>query len=230
MTYKCIIVDDEELARQLIENHLSQLSDFELLASCSSAIEAHQFLQSETVDLLFMDIEMPVLKGTAFVKNLKAEPKVIFTTAHRDYAVEGFELDAVDYILKPITFERFFKAIEKFLAIQKPLETMDSKDSIYIQINKKNLRLILNDIFFVESFKDYLKIHLAEETLMFKHSLTAFEEKLNPSFLRIHRSYIVNRDKVTAYTKNDVEIGKIELPIGEFYKKNTLEKLGKPLK
>lgn len=229
MNYKCIIVDDEELARELIERHLSQLDNFELIASCASAIEAHKVLQNKTIDLIFMDIEMPVLKGTDFIKNLKTKPKVIFTTAYRDYAIEGFELNAIDYLLKPIVFERFFKAIEKFIAHQNSNITIEKSESIYIQIKKKNIKVVLNDILYVESLKDYVKIHLNNEKLIFKHGITAFEQKLNNHFLRIHRSYIINSEKITAYTKNDVEIGNIEIPIGEFYKKNALEKLSKPL-
>ena len=119
MAYKCLIIDDEELARELIETHLSLLTDFEVVASCASAIEARKVLQEHSVDLLFLDIEMPVLKGTHFFKNLLHKPSVIFTTAYRDYALDGFELNAVDYLLKPITFERFFNATEKFLNQQK---------------------------------------------------------------------------------------------------------------
>lgn len=229
MIYKCIIVDDEELARELIVRHLSQLNNFELVASCASAIEAHTVLQNEPIDLAFMDIEMPVLKGTNFIKNLKTKPKVIFTTAYRDYAIEGFELDAVDYLLKPIAFERFFQAIEKFIAQQKTIEATEKRASIYIQIKKKNIKVDLNDILYIESLKDYVKIHLHTKKLVFKHGITAFEEKLDNHFIRIHRSFIVNSEKVTAYTKNDVEIGSIEIPIGEFYKEDTLNKLKKPL-
>lgn len=229
MIYKCVIVDDEELARELIERHLSQLDNFELVASCSSAIVAHKIFQNHAIDLVFMDIEMPVLKGTDFIKNLKTKPKVIFTTAYRDYAVEGFELDAIDYLLKPIVFERFFRSIEKFIAQQKPKDIINENKHIYIQINKKNIKLVLKDILYIESLKDYIKIHLSNKQLVFKHGITAFEQKLNAHFLRIHRSYIVNTEKITAYTKQDVEIGKVEIPIGEFYKKETLEKLKRPL-
>lgn len=226
MIYKCVVVDDEELARELIERHLSQLDNFELVASCASAIEAHKILQNKKIDLVFMDIEMPVLKGTDFTENLKTKPKVIFTTAYRDYAIEGFELDAVDYLLKPIVFERFFRSIEKFIAQQKPKNIVDENKAIYIQIKKKNVKVVLKDILYIESLKDYIKIHLNNQQLVFKHGITAFERKLNPHFLRIHRSYIVNSEKVTAYTKNDIEIGQIEIPIGEFYKKNVLKLLG----
>ncbi|MGQ3679189.1 LytR/AlgR family response regulator transcription factor [Tenacibaculum discolor] len=227
MTYKCLIVDDEKLARGLIKTHLSQLDDFELIASCSSAIEASNILQKETIDLLFLDIEMPVLKGTDFFKNLVNKPEVIFTTAYRDYAVEGFELNAVDYILKPITFQRFFSAIQKFKVSQKenivnPLIVSNHNNNsfIYIRKDRKQVKVHLDSILYIESLKDYIKIHLEKEKHVTKSSITAFEEKLDQRFIRIHRSYIVNIDKITAYTKNDIEIGKIEIPIGENFRSN----------
>lgn len=225
MMYKCVIVDDEELARNLIQNHLSQLDDFEVVAICESAIEASKVLQQEEVDLLFLDIEMPVLRGTDFFKNLIHKPKVIFTTAHRDYALDGFELNAVDYLLKPITFGRFFKAIEKFLELQ-PTQKRESNlsengsniESMFIRKDRKQVKVFLDDILYIESVKDYIRIHTKDENHMIKHSMTSFLELLDTRFLRVHRSYIVNQDKITAYTKHDIEIGKIEIPIGERYK------------
>lgn len=228
MTYKCLIVDDEKLARGLIEAHLSQLDDFELVASCSSAIEASIILQKETIDLLFLDIEMPVLKGTDFFENLIHKPKVIFTTAYRDYAVEGFELNAVDYILKPITFQRFFNSIEKFRTLQRgsvtdsfTISIPEYKDAfIYIRKDRKQVKVYLDSILYIESLKDYIKIHLEKKNHITKSSISAFEEKLDERFIRVHRSYIINKDKITAYTKNDIEIEKIEIPIGENFRKN----------
>ena len=230
MKYKCLIIDDEDLARELIETHVSQLDNLEIVASCSSAIQAHKILQNETVDLLFLDIEMPVLKGTDFFKNLTRKPKVIFTTAYRDYAIEGFELSAVDYLLKPIVFERFFKAIEKFIESVKPsaqnFEKPSEDNFIYVQSNKKNIKVLFNEVNYIESIKDYIRIHLQDaSTIIIKHGITAFDTKLDKRFLRVHRSYLVNKDNVTAYTKHDIEIGKIEIPIGDFYKKNTLKNL-----
>ncbi|MFT5619502.1 MAG: two-component system LytT family response regulator [Arenicella sp.] len=234
MTYKCLIVDDEKLARGLLETHLSQLDDFELVASCASAIEASKVLQQNQVDLLFLDIEMPVLKGTDFFKNLLQKPKVIFTTAYRDYALEGFELDAVDYLLKPIVFQRFFKGIEKFLATQKEKIITESQGVIqsikesnpylFIRENRKQVKIFLDDILYIESLKDYIKIHLAGETHLTKCGISAFEDQLDSRFMRVHRSFIVNSEKVTAYTKQDVEIGEQEIPIGENYKES-LERL-----
>lgn len=230
MSYKCVIVDDEALARELIETHLSQLADFELIGSCASAIEASKLLQQHKIDLLFLDIEMPVLKGTDFFKNLFQKPKVIFTTAYRDYALEGFELDAVDYLLKPIVFHRFFKAIEKFLATQKenqppqfqghktPLK--ENQPYIFIRENRKQVKISLDDILYIESLKDYIKIHFKDKIHLTKTTLSSFERELDARFVRVHRSFIVNQQKVTAFTKQDVEIGDIEIPIGENYKEN----------
>ena len=228
MKYKCLIIDDEKLARKLIENHLMQLDDFELIASCSSAIKASQILQEETIDLLFLDIEMPVLKGTDFFKNLVHKPKVIFTTAYRDYAVEGFELDAVDYILKPITFHRFFKSIEKFKNLQRNTEitfptsetSQQNIDFVYVRINRKQVKINFNTILYIESIKDYIRIHTELENYITKHSLSSFEKKLDSRFCRVHRSYIINKDKITAYTKNDIEIEKNEIPIGDNFRDN----------
>lgn len=227
MLYKCIIVDDEELARELIETYLSRLDNFELIASCASAIEAHKILQNKKIDLIFMDIEMPILNGIDFIKSIKIVPQVIFTTAYRDYAIEGFELNAIDYLLKPIVFERFFKAIEKFLVQNKPNNLIEKKESIYIKINKKNIKIVLNDILYLESVKDYIRIHFNKETMMFKNGITTFQQKLDKRFIRVHRSFIVNSNKVTAYTKSDIEIGNIEIPIGDFYKKEALINLRK---
>lgn len=222
--YTCVVVDDEELARELLEAHLSQLDNFKLIASCASAIEASKVLKSHTVDLLFLDIEMPVLKGTDFYKNLLEKPKVIFTTAYRDYALDGFDLDAVDYLLKPIVFARFFKAIEKFLSliennVSGTIENTGNKDKhIFVRNERKQVKIVLKDILYVQSLKDFIQIHLAAETFIVKQTISSFEKALDNNFLRVHRSYIINQSRITAFTKNDIEIGGIEIPIGENYK------------
>lgn len=227
MKYRCLIIDDEKLARTLIENHLMQLDDFELVASCSSAIKASEILKEEAIDLLFLDIEMPVLKGTDFFQNLVHKPKVIFTTAYRDYAVEGFELDAIDYILKPITFHRFFKGVEKFrnlqenstsLGLENTKITEDQSSFIYIRKDRKQVKVDFENILYIESLKDYIKIHLKEEQHVTKSSISSFINKLDNRFIRVHRSYIINKDKITAYTKNDLEIGNLEIPIGDNFR------------
>lgn len=230
MRYKCLIVDDEELARRLLANHLSQIEGFELVASCESAIEANRLLKEHTIDLLFLDIEMPVLTGVDFFKNLVNKPKVIFTTAYRDYAVEGFELDAIDYLLKPITFARFFKAVEKFRNQQQPVKkestTVTNKDDyIFIREDRKQVKIYLNDILYIESLKDYIKIHTKGTKHIIKHTISSFHDVLDARFLRTHRSYIVNSDKITAYTSHDIEIESIEIPIGESYRKDVIVSL-----
>lgn len=223
--YTCIIVDDEELARELMERHLSQLEDFKLVASCASAIEAFKVLKEEKVDLIFLDIEMPLLKGTDFLKNLNISSKVIFTTAFREYALEGYELNVVDYLLKPIIFTRFLKAVHKFLESVKTGINDSVNKHIYIQSNKKNIKIILDDVLYIESLKDYLQIHLENKKILFKGGITAFEKELNHQFLRVHRSYIVNINKISAYTKNDIEIGEIEIPISDSYKEKVMKKI-----
>ena len=232
MSYKCVIVDDEELARELIETHLKEMDDFELVASCKSAIEANNILKNEHVDLLFLDIEMPVLKGTDFFRNLLNKPKVIFTTAYRDYAIEGFDLNAIDYVLKPITFQRFFKAVEKFLLTENnsiksnlTTETTIKKDFIYVRSERKQVKINFDTILYIESLKDYVKIYTADKNYVTKYGISAFYKELDDRFTRTHRSYIVNLNKITAYTKNDIEIDKFEIPIGENYKENIMNLL-----
>ncbi len=222
--YKCIVVDDEELARRLMKRHLSEFNDFEVVAYCESAIDALKIIQEQPIDLMFLDIEMPLLKGTDFLKNLNKKPKVIFTTAFREYALEGFELNVIDYLLKPINFTRFLTSIEKFLESVKTIE--DSKvDYIYIQSNKKNIKIILEDVLYIESKKEYVQIHFKEKKVLFKGGITQFEQKLNDHFVRVHRSYIVNTNKITAYTKSDIEIEQLEIPIGDSYKERVLKKI-----
>lgn len=223
--HKCLIIDDEKLARQLIENHLAKIDNFKVIASCKSALEAINILNSQHIDLLFLDVEMPVLLGTEFYKNLVQKPKVIFTTAYSQYAIDGFELNAVDYLVKPIAFSRFFKAIEKYLAsqnkktiIQKTEKLLKNNGYIFVTEDRKQVRVFYDKILFIESIKNYIKIKTEKNSHIVKYSISSFEEVLDNRFFRIHRSYIVNSDKITSYTKNDIEIGDIEIPIGESYK------------
>ncbi|BDD06673.1 LytR/AlgR family response regulator transcription factor [Aureibacter tunicatorum] len=229
--YKCIIIDDETLARQLIESHLENIEEIKLVASCRSAIEARKVLAENEIDLIFLDIEMPVLNGVDFYHNLMHQPKVIFTTAYRDYAVEGFEVGAIDYLLKPITFPRFLKSIEKFLASQPSLSVSESeneeseKDYIFVNEDRKKVKVNFGEILYIESLKNYIKIKTLQKEHLVKYSISSFEKKIDQRFLRIHRSYIINQEKITAFTKHDIEINDIEIPIGDNYKtqiENTL--------
>lgn len=222
---KCLIVDDEKLGRELLATHLKQFADCELIASCASAIEASQVLQDNSVDLMFLDIEMPVLKGTDFYQSLSQKPDVIFTTAYRDYAIDGFELEAVDYLLKPITFARFFKALERYKKMQsKPVSTSvpETKlDHIFIRVNRKDIKLILSEIQYIQGLKDYLKIHTVSKTYISKITLKSLLNQLPEQFIQVHRSYIINQYHITAITNHDVELGSVEIPIGETYHAKT---------
>ncbi len=229
--YQCVIVDDEALGRELIATHLLQFPQFRVVASCASAIEANTIIAENRIDLLFLDIEMPVLKGTDFYRSLRQPPKVIFTTAYRDYAVDGFDLEAVDYLLKPVVFPRFFRAIERFLELQagtsgEPVTKTAVPEHIFVREDRKEIRLLLSDVLYVKSLRDYLEVYMRDGKHIIKHSMEKFCERVGPRFLRVHRSYLVNKAEVTAVTRHDVEIGAIEIPIGQIYRDRVLRQLG----
>lgn len=235
---RCLIVDDEPLALQLIQAHIERLPQLEIVAACQNALEAFDLLKKEQIDLVFLDIQMPVLTGIEFVKSLQHPPSIIFTTAYREYAVESYELEVVDYLLKPITFTRFFKAINKYLnqkkASQSPHpipQTAPSPEApedsfLYVNANKKRIKVSFKDVEYIESLKDYIRIHQPNGSITTKEKISEFEQKLPAYFLRIHRSFIVNTKKITAYTAHDVEIKEKEIPIGGSYKKEVFESLG----
>jgi DNA-binding LytR/AlgR family response regulator len=226
MKTKCLIVDDEPLARGLIRNHLEKLDNFEIIAECSDAMKALEALHNHKIDLMFMDIQMPQITGIEFLKTLKHPPQVIITTAYRDYAIEGFELDVVDYLLKPITFERFLKAVNKYFQVlgnEQPAfpspSTVQEDVYIYVKENKRVVKLLLNDILYIEGLSEYVKIHTTDKRIVTKTSMSAMEEKLpETEFLRIHKSYIVSLRKIEAFTATSIEIAGKELPVGRSYK------------
>jgi two-component system LytT family response regulator len=229
-TIKCLVVDDEQLARELIAAHLRPLDDFELVATCANAIEASQCLAEHDIDLMFLDIEMPVLKGTDFYQGLAHKPDVIFTTAYRDYAVDGFELEAVDYLLKPITFARFFKAIERYKQLNRTTEaTTQSEDRpadhMFIRSERKTVKIYFQDIRYIQGMKDYLQIHTTSATHITKCTLKAVLNTLPAQFIQVHRSYIINQHHITAYTLHDIELGDTEIPIGESFIKQVKDSL-----
>ena len=226
MIYKCLVVDDEPLSRDLIESYISQIDTLEFVQTCSSAIEASTVLKETPIHLLFLDIEMPILKGVDFYKQLISRPDVIFTTAYRDYALDGFEVNAIDYLLKPIVFERFFSAIEKFLD-KKNTHDSEVLNHIFISSHKKNIKLILDDIVVIESDKDYIKVCQKEKQNSYKLNLSTFEKKLDDRFIRVHRSFIINKDFISAYTKKTIELGSYKIPIGDFYRDDVLRKISK---
>ena len=228
---KCIVIDDEPLARTLIESHIIEVPFLKLLGSFKNAILAADFLNKNEVDLIFLDIQMPKLTGIDFLKTLAHPPKVIFTTAYREYAIEGFELQVLDYLLKPITFDRFFKAVNRLNTSNDLNQVAHKKttthlDYIFISVHKKQIKIILKDVLYIESLRDYLKIHLKNKTHVIKESISNFGKTLpDHQFLRIHRSYIVNIEQITAFTQQDIEIGAIEIPIGGKYKAYALSLL-----
>jgi DNA-binding LytR/AlgR family response regulator len=229
MKIRCIIIDDEPLAIQVIESHLKVIPEIDLLNSYQDPTKAFDVLALGQVDLIFLDIEMPQLSGIELIKVIPASVKVIFTTAYRNYAAESYDLNAVDYLLKPISFSRLYKAINKYkvhsnlpIANEKPIETQSKNDHLYVNSNKKFIKIYFDSIEYVESMKDYVRVFTSDNNTMTKDTIANFEKKLPDSFLRIHRSYIVNSKKITAFTKMDVEIGKKEIPIGASFKEDVM--------
>jgi DNA-binding LytR/AlgR family response regulator len=232
----CIIADDEMLAREIIENYVNQLDSLKLVGSCANGAEVFNALKAHHADLLFLDIQMPLLTGIELLRTLKNPPSVILTTAYREFAVEGYELDVIDYLLKPISFERFLKAIEKYeLRVnpagttsnhKQPVEKKDALDFIYLKADKKMVRVLLTDILYIEALKDYVKVHAKDKSVITYQTLTYFEEKLSADqFIRVHRSYIISSNHINAFSATQVEIGKACIPIGSSYTKEVLRKL-----
>ena len=221
-------MDDEPPAREILKKHIAGVEALELAGTCSNAVEAISFLTDHPVDLIFLDIQMPQLLGTSFIRTLKTPPKVIFTTAFRKYAIEGFELDAVDYLLKPISFERFLKGVNKVLQLSAPADhTPAGKDMLkeqpnsflYFRADRKMVKVFFNDILFIEALKDYIKIVTQDKTIVTKYVLTTLAELLPADeFLRIHKSYIIAINKIESYNADSIQIAKHELPIGRLYK------------
>jgi DNA-binding LytR/AlgR family response regulator len=233
MRFKCIIVEDEPLAQDILETYLNGIPDIELIGKFDNALQAFQFLKKNKVDLMFLDIQMPQLNGIDFLKAMHNYPSVIITTAFRDYALDSFELNVVDYLLKPISLERFLKAINKFYssiqAAQPGYQSAPAPadDHIYVSSERKQIKILLNDILYLESMKDYVVIYKTDSKIITKNTLSHFEGLLPPaSFLRIHRSYIVSISKILSVTKSSIGIGKKELVIGKQYKGSVINVLG----
>ncbi len=225
----CLIVDDEATAREILTTYVSHVTELNLVASCSNAQQAFEVLEKERIDLIFLDIKMPGISGITLAKALKDEVKVIFTTAYRDYAVEGFDLQAVDYLLKPISPERFHQAIHKFKtesSAQSQGQDDADKDFIMVRADRKVMRLKWNEIQYIESFGDYLKIHLENQIIVTRETISSIEANLpEEHFLRIHRSFLVFKQAITAFTKEKVELGTAQLPISRTYKAKVSESL-----
>jgi DNA-binding LytR/AlgR family response regulator len=231
---KCLIVDDEPPAREIIRRYAEQVSMLDIAGECENAIQAFAFLQQQPVDLIFLDIRMPQLNGNDFVKALSAPPKVIFTTAYPEYALEGFELNAVDYLVKPVRFERFLKAVHKAFAnnskslAELPVaEEKKSDPFVYFRADRKMIKVMLGDILYIESMKDYIKIFTKQGTVITKQSISSVEAMLpGKEFVRVHRSYIVSLNKIKSFTNELIEIEKTEIPIGKLYRNEVIKVIG----
>ncbi len=237
MKSTCLVIDDEPHARDLIKSYISGINSLVLLDEFDSALSSYQFLQRQQVDLLFLDIQMPGFTGLDLIKSLHYKPAVILTTAYREYGVEGFELDVVDYLLKPISFDRFLKSVSKF----QHLDTITQRKSepstadpipnayMYFKVNREMVKIYLRDILYIESIKDYIKVYTPGKSYITYQRLGHLEETLpEEKFARCHKSYIVSLEKIERFKNDHVSISGQQLPIGRGYRKRFMESLDFP--
>jgi len=228
-TLNCIVADDEPIARQIIESYIAEISYLSLEASCTNAFEVMEVLQQQSIDILFLDINMPKLSGLSLLKTMSQKPNVIITTAYPEYAVEGFELSVTDYLLKPFSLERFLQAVLKVkdktrLIGELPKEEADSK-SLFVKSDKKLVKLELDEINHIEAYGNYIKI-FTKAMVLTPHTLTEFLEKLPNNFLRIHKSFVINFDKLKLIDGNQIILeNNTKLPIGKSYRKAVLDRV-----
>ncbi|MEO6189996.1 MAG: LytTR family DNA-binding domain-containing protein [Saprospiraceae bacterium] len=222
---RTIIIDDEPLALEILESYINQIPELELVAKCNTAMEANSLILNEQIDLMFLDIEMPMLRGTDFLRSIKNPPAVIFTTAYPEFAVQGFELNALDYLLKPISFDRFIKAVNKYTSLSSPPKSMNTvnNDFIFVKADKKLIKINFDEIIFIEGLKDYIIIHTPISRIVTLQTMKSLDEKLpRDLFIRAHRSFIVNLDKINSIQGSSIEVsvkGQIKtIPIGSIYK------------
>jgi two-component system LytT family response regulator len=232
---RCLIVDDEPPAREVLKRYIEQVPLLELTGECANAIEAMTRLQQQAVDLIFLDIRMPQLNGTDFLKTLKSAPRIILTTAFAEYALEGYELDVVDYLLKPVRFDRFLKAVNKAFPsrghdaapkILPPVEEKKEISFVYFRADRKMMKVLLREILYIESMKDYVKVVTTEGTIITKQSISSVEGMLpEKQFVRTHRSFIVSLQKINSFTPELIELGRASVPIGKLYRNGVLKML-----
>lgn len=229
---KYIIIDDEPLAHEIITEFCSMLPHIQLEKSCYNAMEAMQFLNENTVDFMFLDINMPKLKGLDFLKTLSNPPKTIITTAYKEYAIEGFELNVVDYLLKPFSFDRLVKAVNKVSDISSEkiihkeiINTNQTNTRLFIKGDKKHHQIDLSDLLFIEAYGNYTKLFLADDMIVSHEKISHYETMLDKNnFLRVHKSFIVAIDKIKFIEGNRIIIHEHKVPIGQTYK-STVGKL-----
>jgi DNA-binding LytR/AlgR family response regulator len=234
-TIRCLIIDDEPPAREIIRRYVQEIPSLQLMGECANAIQALTVLQQQSIDLLFLDIRLPQLNGTDFIKTLKNPPKVIFTTAFAEYALEGYELDVVDFLMKPIRFDRFLKAVNKAYPVNgsatalKPVaapvvEEKKNDSFVYFRADRKMVKVMLDDILYIESMKDYIKVHTMQNVIITKQSISSVEAMLpDKLFVRTHRSFIVSINKIRSFTNELVEIGKTDIPIGKLFRNGVMK-------
>lgn len=232
---RCLIVDDEPPARGIMRRYVQEIPTLQLMGECANAIQVLTILQQQPIDLLFLDIRMPQLNGTDFIKTLKNPPKVIFTTAFSEYALEGYELDVVDYLMKPIRFDRFLKAVNKAFPVNtassglKPVipgvvEEKKNDSFVYFRADRKMVKVMLDDILYIESMKDYIKLHTVQGVIITKQSISSVEAMLPAKlFVRTHRSFIVSINKIKSFTNELVEIDKTDIPIGKLFRNGVMK-------
>lgn len=232
----CIIADDELLARKIIKGYADQLDRLEVVAVCANGLEVYAAVKTHPVDLLFLDIQMPQLTGIELLRTLKNPPQVIFTTAYSEFAIEGYELNVIDYLLKPISFERFLKAVEKYenrlipgnlnQQTPPPEQVQIQETFIYVKSDKKMVRIVLKDILYIEGLKDYIRIITATNKVITYQTLNYFEERLpEGQFMRVHRSFIISLNHINFFSASELTIGNNTIPIGSTYLKAVLKKL-----
>jgi len=231
----CLVIDDEPEARDVLKEHLSKIDGVHVIAYCKNALEAFKQLSAQKIDLIFLDINMPEISGLDFAKTINSDVKVIFTTAYRDYAVEGFDLKAVDYLLKPIAFDRLLQALNKYfeeniiVKQQEPFEyEQEINDFIFVRSERKMVRVNFNDIIYIECIGDYVKIHLNDQSIVTRETISNIESKIPViGFIRTHRSFIVAISKITSFTNEYLELGDKMIPISRSYKNEVLATLDK---
>lgn len=227
---KCLIVEDEPLAAEILADYIKDAPGLELACICPDALFAMEFLQKERVDVIFLDIHLPKLKGLDFLKTLHNPPQVILTTAYHQYALESYDLNVVDYLLKPIEFSRFLKAVQKLQKLDTaavPAIAEKERSFYFFNVNKKRVKIFFDEILYIESLKEYVRIFTPDQSIVTKFQLGEIHEMLNdPNFIRIHRSFIVAKDKIEAYTATEIEVGNKTLPIGRSYREEVMQVLG----
>lgn len=226
---RCLIVEDEPLAAEVLADYVAALPQLELVGICPDALYALDTLQHTTVDLLLLDIHLPRLKGLDFLETLAHPPSVILTTAYHQYALQGYTYNVVDYLLKPIAFSRFIQAINKLPKRPEPVPQNSPANPPahhFVKVNKRLVKIVLSDILYIESLKEYAHIHTTQDTIITKAQLGELEELFgSANLLRVHRSYLIARDKISAYSATEIEIGTVQIPIGRSYQRQVLEVL-----